>query len=42
MIAKFAEMTLVQGYADFGLMHSIDQLTLLWANAIGLAASERP
>jgi AcrR family transcriptional regulator len=42
MIAKFAEMMLVQGYADFGLMHSIDQLTLLWANAIGLADSERP
>lgn len=42
MVAKFAEMTLVQGYADFGLMRSIDQITLLWANAIGLAASERP
>lgn len=41
LIAKFAEMTLVQGYADFGLVHSIDQLTLLWANAIGLDASER-
>lgn len=36
MIAKYAEMILVQHYADFGMMHSIDQLTLLWANAIGL------
>ncbi len=42
LVAKFAEMTLVQGYADFGFMRSVDQLTLLWANAIGLDPSERP
>ena len=41
MVAKYAEMTLVQGYADFGLVHSIDQLTLLWANAIGLDSNHR-
>ena len=42
MVAKFAEMTLVQGYDEFGLVHSIDQITLLWANAIGLHPDERP
>jgi AcrR family transcriptional regulator len=41
MVAKFAEMTLVQGYADFGFLRSVDQITLLWANAIGLAESVR-
>ena len=42
MVAKFAEMTLVQGYETFDLNHAVEQVTLLWANAIGLHPDERP
>jgi AcrR family transcriptional regulator len=35
MVAKFAEMWLVQG-GDYDMRRSVQQLTRLWANALGL------
>ncbi len=36
MIARVAELWLVQGYRDYDFDEAVDQLTLLWANALGL------
>ena len=36
MVARFAELWLVQGYADYDFDEAAEQLTTLWANAIGL------
>jgi len=36
MVARFAELWLTQGYRDYDFDEAVDQLTLLWANAIGL------
>jgi AcrR family transcriptional regulator len=41
MVAKFAEMMFVGG-AQFDLESAVEQLTLLWANALGLAADGGP
>lgn len=40
MVARFAEIWLVQGWAKFDFDDAVEQLTRLWANAIGLR--ERP
>jgi AcrR family transcriptional regulator len=40
MVARFAELWLVQGYREYDFDEAVDQLTLLWANALGLR--ERP
>jgi AcrR family transcriptional regulator len=40
MVAKFAEMWLVQG-SRYDMDTAIDQLTLLWTNALGISA-DRP
>jgi AcrR family transcriptional regulator len=37
MVARFAELWLVQHYRDYDFDTSVDQLTLLWGNALGLA-----
>ena len=36
MTARFAEMWLVQGYRAYDFDDAVDQLTRLWANALGL------
>jgi AcrR family transcriptional regulator len=36
MIARFAELWLVEDWADYPFDHATDQVTRLWANAIGL------
>jgi AcrR family transcriptional regulator len=36
MIARVAELWLVQGYRDYDFEHAVEQLSLLWANALGL------
>ena len=36
MVARFAELWLVQGYRRYSFDDAVDQLTLLWANALGL------
>jgi len=36
MIARFAELWLVEGWADYDFDHAAQQVTKLWANAIGL------
>jgi AcrR family transcriptional regulator len=37
MTARFAELWLVQGYREYELDVVVDQVTRLWANALGLA-----
>ena len=37
MVARFAEMWLVQGYRDYDFDDAVEQLSILWANALGLA-----
>ena len=39
MIGRFAELWLVEGWAEFDFDHAVDQVTRLWANAIGLRES---
>jgi AcrR family transcriptional regulator len=36
MIARVAELWLVQGYRDYKFDKAVDQLSLLWSNALGL------
>jgi AcrR family transcriptional regulator len=36
MVARFAELWMVQGYREYDFEDAVDQLTRLWANAIGL------
>jgi AcrR family transcriptional regulator len=45
MIARVAELWLVQGYRDYKFEKAVDQLSLLWSNALGLpaeAAARKP
>lgn len=42
MVARFAELTLLQHYADFDFDESVEELSRLWANAIGLAPDAAP
>jgi AcrR family transcriptional regulator len=37
MVARFAELWLVQGYRDYDFDEAVEQLTVLWGNALGLA-----
>jgi AcrR family transcriptional regulator len=39
MVARFAELSLVQDYRDYDFDEAADQLTLLWANALGIGPS---
>ncbi len=36
MIARIAELWLVQGYRAYDFDDAVEQLTILWANALGL------
>jgi AcrR family transcriptional regulator len=36
MVGRFCELWLVQGYRDYDFDLAVEQLTLLWANALGL------
>ena len=38
MIARVAELWLVQGYRDYDFDQAVEQLSLLWSNALGLGA----
>jgi AcrR family transcriptional regulator len=44
MVARFAELWLVQGYRDYDFDEAVEQLSILWANALGLkdAPAGRP
>jgi AcrR family transcriptional regulator len=42
MVARFAELWLVQGYRRYSFDDAVDQLTRLWANALGLEDEPRP
>jgi AcrR family transcriptional regulator len=42
MVARFAELWLVQGYRDYDFDDAVDQLTVLWGNALGLAPPGAP
>ena len=39
MVARFAELWLVQGYASYDFEEAVEQLTTLWCNALRLEAS---
>jgi hypothetical protein len=36
MTARIAELWLVQGYREYDFDEAVEQLTILWANALGL------
>ena len=42
MVARFAELWLVQGYREYDFETAVDQLTVLWANALGIAPEPTP
>ena len=37
MVARFAELWLVQGYREYDFDAAVEQLTILWGNALGLS-----
>lgn len=41
MIGRFAELWLVQGYRTYDFDEAVEQLTVLWANALGLKEQPR-
>ena len=41
MVARFAELWLVQGYASYDFEEAVEQLTALWCNALRLEAGPR-
>jgi hypothetical protein len=36
MVGRFAELWLVQGYRDYDFDEAVEQLTMLWGNALGM------
>jgi hypothetical protein len=42
MVNRFAELWLVQGFREYDFDEAVEQLTLLWGNALGLAAEPVP
>jgi AcrR family transcriptional regulator len=42
MVARLAELWLVQGYRDYDFDDAVEQLTMLWSNALGLAEERSP
>ena len=42
MIGRFAELWLVEEWADFEFDDAVDQISRLWANAIGLSEQVPP
>lgn len=41
MVARFAELWLVQGYREYDFDEAVEQLTILWANALGMRPEPR-
>ena len=41
MVARVAELWLVQDYREYDFDEAVDQVTLLWGNALGWRASRR-
>lgn len=41
MVARFAELWLVQGYRHYDFDEAVEQLSILWANALGLETEPR-
>jgi hypothetical protein len=39
MVARFAELSMVQDYRTYDFDEAVDQLTRLWANALGIEPS---
>jgi AcrR family transcriptional regulator len=37
MVGRFAELWLVQGYREYDFDEAVEQLSVLWANALGIA-----
>lgn len=42
MVGRFAELWLTQGYREYDFEEAVDQLSLLWSNAIGLKSDGAP
>jgi hypothetical protein len=42
MIGRFAELWLTQGYREYEFEEVVEQLSLLWANALRLDPDEPP
>ncbi len=42
MIGRFAELWMVQGYREYDFDDAVEQLSLLWGNALGLAPESPP
>jgi AcrR family transcriptional regulator len=42
MVGRFAELWLVQGYRDYDFDEAVEQLSLLWANALRLPTGTAP
>ena len=42
MVGRFAELWLVQGYRDYDFDEAVEQLSLLWANALRIPTSAPP
>lgn len=44
MVARFAEIWLVQGYREYDFDEAVEQLSILWINALGIdsARAQRP
>jgi hypothetical protein len=42
MVGRFAELWLVESWGTFDFDHAVDQVTRLWANAIGLHQTAAP
>jgi AcrR family transcriptional regulator len=42
MVARFAELWLVQGYRDYDFDTAVEQLTVLWGSALGLGEEPAP
>lgn len=41
MVGRFSELWLVQGYREYDFDEAVEQLTVLWANALGLPEEPR-
>ena len=42
MVGRFAELWLVQGYRDYDFDEAVEQLTILWGNALGMSQEPAP
>jgi hypothetical protein len=41
MVGRFAEQWLVQGYRDYDFDEAVEQLTLIWGNALGIESEPK-